>query len=224
MISEKNISTFLTILYFVFSGLVLFYVNQNLLYELVFKVSALLSLSFLYVTKSNRINFWYLLVLLFCIVSDSLLVYGNDFILEGTIFLLLSRIAYICIVRKALYCHPLKTIIKYSAPFFITFFIFFSLVYKKLGDLLYPSVVFGFLSIVMCLLSFLNYLDKNTSKSFYFFLGVFVLIIGDVLMTISHFIDEQQTYAYAIIYHTMYYGALFVICNSMIVEKTNRSV
>lgn len=217
---EKKISTLLTVCYVVSSLLVLLYVNQNLLYEFVFKVSSLVCLSFLYLIKSNRIHFWYLMVLLFSIVSDSLLVYGNDLILQGAIFLLLSRIAYIIIVKNTVYKHSLKIILKYSIPFLITFLIFFSLVYSKLGNLFYISLGFGFLSIVIGLLSFLDYLDKNTTKSFYFFLGIFMLIIGDVLMTISNFIEEKQTYI--IVYHILYYVALYIICSSMIVKKVNR--
>lgn len=219
---DRKLSVFLTVAYIVLSILVLFAIyDNNSSNEFIFKVFSLLTLTFLYLTNSNKINIWYLLVLIFSIISDSLLIFGSDFRLEGTICLLLNRVFYIMIVKDVVYQYSIKRLLSYSVPFFLTFFVIFYMVYDVLGDLFYPSLIFGLISVLIGVLSFINYLDVNKPKNLYFFLGIFIIIISDILMTVATFLDE--TMSYVIIYHILYYIARYIIYRAMVVDKINRS-
>lgn len=222
MKQERKISVFLTTAYIVLSVLVLFSIYyDNLTDEFIYKVFSLLSLSFLYLTNSHRINIWYVLILVFSIISDSLLIFGSDFRLEGTVCLLLNRVFYIMIVKNVLYKYSIKRLLSYSIPFFLMFFIVFYMVYDLLGDLFYPSLIFGLISVLLGLLSFLNYLDTTKRQNFYFFLGIFIIIVSDILMTVATFLDESMSYI--LIYHILYFIARYIIYKAMLVNKTNRS-
>lgn len=218
MISEKTLSVFFTVLYVVLSLLVLSSIYKNIpVHEFATKIFTLLSLSFFYLTNVKKINIWFVLVMVSCIISDSLLVYGTDFRLEGIIFLLLSRIFYIILLKDVIFQFSKKQLLFYSIPFFITFFLVFYAVSDLLDTLLYPSLIFGLTTVVVGLLSFLNYLYKFNLHSLYFFFGIFLVIISDILMTLSAFLGEKPIYV--VIYHVFYYVALYLICLAMIGKK-----
>lgn len=215
---DKNISLFLKVFYVLLAALALKAIyDVNLMNELFYKVFALLFLSFLYLTNSKKINIWYLLVLIFSIISDSLFVFGADFRLEGTIGLFLNRFFYIMIVKDVLQKYTLRRLFFYSFPFWATFIIIFYLVHDSLGDLFYPSLFFGIISVVMVLLSFLKYLENNRPKNLYYFLGVFLISVSDAIMVIANFLDEEITYI--LIYHLLYYIARYIIYRSMVVVR-----
>lgn len=112
-------------------------------------------------------------------------------------------------------------LLTYSIPFFLTFFVVFYMVYDVLGELFYPSLVFGVISVALGVLSFINYLDVNKPKNLYFFLGIFIIVISDILMTVATFLDE--TLSYILVYHILYFIARYIIYRAMVVEKINRS-
>lgn len=212
---EKKLAVFFKVSYILLVVLVLYSIyTENMMYELLYKFFALLFLTFLYLTSSKKINNWYLLILIVSIISDSVFVFGADYRLEGTIALFLNRIFYIMIVKDVLEHYSFKRLFNYSFPFWVTFALIFSLIYDSLGALLYPSLIFGVLSVLMLLFTYLKYLQNNKRQSLHFFLGVFLIAISDVIMVITNFLGENVIYI--VIYHTTYYIARYIIYSSMI--------
>lgn len=218
MNQEKAASIFFKVAYILLCILVLYSIyTGSLMYEFVFKVLSLLILSFLYLTNSRKINIWYLLVLIFSIISDSFLVFDTDFRLEGTVCLLLNRVFYIIILRDVVFQYPIKRTLCYSIPFLATFGLVFYMIHDFLGDLFYAGLLLGVLSVIMGTLAFLNYLDANRRQNLYFFLGIFIIIISDILMSISTFLGENINYI--IFYHSSYFVARYLVYKAMLISK-----
>lgn len=218
MNSEKKISIFLLIAYIIFTLLVLCSIYKDSLnFELTYKVLALISLAFLYLTNAGRINIWYLLVLASSIVSDALFVFQEDFRLEATILLLLNRIFYIMIIRHVITQFPTKRILSYFIPFIVTFSLIFYGLSDSLGNMFYPVLIFGFISSFLALLSFISFLNKQSNKNFYFFLGIIIILLSDIFMALTTYLNEKVSFIIA--YHLFYYVARYLIYKAMVIKK-----
>lgn len=89
------------ILYFIFSFTSLFFIDvQELAIEMVLKLCSTFFLCFYYLNNSKRINYWYLTLLLSSMASDSFLVFDAEFLLFGTLLIVLNRVLYIIILRE----------------------------------------------------------------------------------------------------------------------------
>ncbi|TYP98777.1 YhhN-like protein [Tenacibaculum adriaticum] len=209
---------FYTLLFILTSFLSLFFIDSgDVMIEMVIKLLSLISLSFLYLSRSKKINYWYLLVLLCSIVSDAFLVFDDAFLIIGTLFLLINRVLYIIIARRAFFETEHKTLLLYFLPFFAVFAIVFPQLKSYLGELSYTILIMGLLSTIMALFAFINYLNKMTIKNKFFFLGMLIITIADILIAFNKFIDYKLLYV--IFYTILYYIARYLICKAMIVEK-----
>lgn len=204
--------------YFVACFLSLFYIDKNFPFiEMVIKIVALLSLSFLYLTAARKINYWYLLVLLSSIASDSFLIFEDSFLQIGALLLLLNRILYIIISRRALFETDLKTLLGYLIPSFSMFLLVYVLMKPYLAEISYSFFMLGLTSAIMILFSFLNYLNKMNSKNKYFLYGILLIVTADILIAYNKFLDYNLIYV--IVYTSIYYLARYLICRAMILEK-----
>lgn len=221
MNSEKKLSTFLLVAYAIFALLTLYSIYIDVLtLELGYKVLTLMCLAFLYLTNSDKINIWYLLVLASSIISDALFVFQDDFRFEATVFLLLNRVFYIMIIKHVIFQFSTKRMLSYFIPFIITFSLVFYGLSTSLGKMFYPVLVFGFISCLLALLSFLSLLKKQTDKNFYFFLGVFIVLVSDIFMALTTYLNEKIIFI--IVYHIFYYIARYFIYKAMVINRPNR--
>ena len=98
-----------SIAYVVASILSLFFIDVDKpITELILKIFSLQFFSFLYLSSSQKINYWYLLILMSSVVSDALFIFEDDFLKGGVFLLLLNRVLYLIIARKAMYKTKLK--------------------------------------------------------------------------------------------------------------------
>ncbi|WP_373456517.1 lysoplasmalogenase family protein [uncultured Tenacibaculum sp.] len=215
--NKKNV-TFFTTLYFLASLLVLYVVTLgDLNFEFAVKLVTLLLLSFLYLETTPKVNYWYVVILLFSIVSDSLFVFEKHFYYEALFLLILNRFLYIIIIYHSILKHPLKTLLLYAIPFVFIFSMIYLILYEYVNDIQLFVFIMGVVSIALILFAFLNLLTKNNAKALYFFLGVLIFPIADVLTTISNYISPSPYYI--VIYHLMYYVARYLIFRSMVLRR-----
>ncbi|SNR16019.1 lysoplasmalogenase family protein [Tenacibaculum jejuense] len=216
-VNKKNV-TFFTILYTLASLLVLYVVTlEDLNFEFAVKLVALLSLSFLYLETTPKVNYWYVVILLFSIVSDSLFVFEENFYHEALFLLILNRFLYIIIIYHSILKYPLKTLLFYAVPFTFIFSMIYLILYEYVEEIQLLVFVMGLASICLVLFAFLNLLSKNNKKAFYFFLAALIFPIADVLTAISNYISPSPYFI--IVYHFMYYFARYLIYKSMILKK-----
>ncbi|WP_435260750.1 lysoplasmalogenase family protein [Tenacibaculum sp. nBUS_03] len=216
----KHITNKYSILYFLISLLSLFFIDNEAILELVLKLLSLTFLSFLYLSTSKKINYWYVLVLLSSIASDTSLIFDSDLLVVGTVLLIVNRILYIIISRRALYRTNLKTLTFYFVICLLVFVVIYILLKPYLQEISYIFISLGITSAIMILFAFLNYLNKMNTKNKLFLFGLFLIITGDILMAFNKFLDYRM--AYVITYSIIYYVARYLICESMIVNKLKK--
>lgn len=205
-------------IYFITCLLSLFFIDRGFQFaEMTIKVTALLSLSFLYLTVSKKINYWYLLLLLSSIASDTFLIFEDSFLLLGVLLLLLNRFLYIIISRRALKETDIKTLLLYLIPSLGMFIIFYVLMKPYLEEISSSFLLLGLTSATMILFSFLNYLNKMNARNKYFLLGILLIVVADILIAYNKYLDYNLVYV--IVYTSMYYLARYLICRAMILEK-----
>lgn len=215
----KNIN-FYSVAYFVACLVSLFFIDVNAsITEMIIKISALIFLSFLYLSSSKRINYFYLLVLMNSIASDTFLIFDDDFLTLGVILLLANRVLYIIISRRALFGLNPKTLLSYLLPSLLLFVIIYVLLKPYLEQISLSFLLIGISSAIVIGLSFMNFMNNMNKRNKLFFFGILLIVTADVLIAINKFLDYHL--AYVIIYTMMYYVARYFICESMI-EETNR--
>ncbi|WP_417800218.1 lysoplasmalogenase family protein [Tenacibaculum sp.] len=208
-----------SIAYIVASILSLFFIDVDKpITELIFKIFSLQFLSFLYLSSSQKINYWYLLILMSSVVSDALLIFEDDFIKGGVFFLLLNRVLYLIIARKAMHKTKLKTLLAYLIPGLILFLIISYLLRPYLKELSYSIFIICFLNATIVGITFFNFLNKMSKENLFFFLGIFLIITADFLIVYNKYVDYKLYYVIA--YTIVYYIARYLICVSMIKKKS----
>ncbi len=216
-IVNNKIPRFLKFLYIITSALVAYALAiENINLEFAIKLVALFSLSFLYLETTLKVNHWYVMILLFSIVSDSLFIF-DEFYYPALAFLILNRFLYIVIIRRTIFPYPPKVLLLYSIPFLLTFLMIYFLIYEYLLDIQFSAFILGVVSVFLVLFTYLNFLYKNNKRSKYFFLGTTLMPFADVLTAIANYIDSHLLYV--IIYHFMYYIARYYIYKAMIMNK-----
>lgn len=216
----KHITNKYSILYFLTSLLSMFFIDNDAILELVLKLLSLTFLSFLYLSTSKKINYWYVLVLLSSMASDTSLIFDSDLLVVGTVLLIVNRILYIIISRRALFITNLKTLTFYFVICLLVFVVIYILLKPYLQEISYIFISLGITSAIMILFAFLNYLNKMNTKNKLFLFGLFLIITGDILMAFNKFLDYRM--AYVITYTIIYYLARYLICESMIVNKLKK--
>ncbi|WP_158091338.1 lysoplasmalogenase family protein [Tenacibaculum holothuriorum] len=184
---------------------------------MILKIGALLSLSFLYLDQAKKINNWYLIILLSSIASDAFLIFDSNFLLIGSLLLLLNRILYIVITRRALFDTKTGTLLIYFIPCLLLFFIIYALLKPYVEQINISFILLGITSAVAILFSFLNYLNRMNKQNLFFLFGILLIVFSDVLSAYNKFLDYHLYYV--IIYTVMFYLARYLICRSMILQK-----
>ncbi len=196
----------------------LFFIDEGYgVLELGFKLTSIISLLFFYLTKTKRINVWYILILIFSCFYTFFLVYDVEFLALGTFLMIVNRAIYVIIAQQLMVKVNRKKLILYLLTFLIPVAVIFPQLKSHLKGLSYPILAIGLLSALMCSLAFANYLKKMNTQNKFFLLGLLLLVIADILITFNKFIDYK--FYYVIIYTSIYYLARYLICKAMIVEK-----
>lgn len=205
-------------LYIVFCICSLFFIDSNnLLFEAVFKLLAIISLSVYYIGTTKQLDKTYLLILFSSILSDVFLVFDNNFLLVGSLLLLSNRILYLIILKNKIIKIEFRSLLLYIIPFFVVFFLVIALVKYKTGQMFYLIFITGLLSTLMASLSFYNYVSNATRKNMLLFFGLILIIVADIVATFNQFISYQLFFA--ILSNAMYYVARYFICYSIIKKE-----
>ena len=139
------------------------------------------------------------------------------YLVIGTFLMLVNRILYSVIARRALLGGDYKKLIMFLFIFFIPILIIFPQLKSSLNELTYPILVIGILSAIMCTFSCVNYFNKMTASNKNYILAMFLFVIADVLMVYNQFI--MYKIYFVIIYTSIYYLARYLVCKAMIVYK-----
>lgn len=207
-----------SVVYFITCIISLLFIDNNeSIIEMILKILTIVLTSFLYLAYTTKINYWYLLLLMFCIVADALLIFDQDFLKGGILLLMFTRVIYLIILRKTIFKIKLKVVLPYLIPVFFAFFIMSYLLYTFIENMLLSIFMICLLNLIVIGVSFYQYLYNMTKDNLYFMLGIFLITIADFIIAFNKFLDYQLYYV--VLYTVMYYVARYLICIAMIKEK-----
>ncbi|WP_370642798.1 lysoplasmalogenase family protein [Tenacibaculum sp. Cn5-46] len=207
-----------SVAYFLACIVSLFFIDTgNSITEMIIKIFSLMFLSFLYLSSSKKINYFYLLILMNSIASDTFLIFDDAFMMLGIYLLLANRFLYIILSRRALFKTKPKMLLIYVIPSLLLFTTIFVLLKPYLQEISVSFILLGITSAIIIGLSFFNYLNEMNKRSKFFLFGVLLIVTADVLIAFNKFLDYNIIYV--IVYTTMYYVARYLICVSMIERK-----
>lgn len=186
---------------------------------MVIKVFSLMFLSFLYLSSSKKINYFYVFILMNSIASDAFLIFDDDFMMFGILLLLINRFLYIILARKALFNTSVKILLTYLIPSLLLFVTIFILLKPYIQEISLPFFLMGITSAIMIGLSFFNYLKTMNKKNMFFLFGILLIVIADILIAFNKFLDYHILLV--VVYTIMYYIARYLICLSMIDKKSS---
>ncbi|QXP73962.1 hypothetical protein H0I31_10845 [Tenacibaculum sp. AHE15PA] len=209
-----------SLVYFSACLLSLFFIDTDKsITEMVIKVFSLMFLSFLYLSSSKKINYFYVFILMNSIASDAFLIFDDDFMMFGILLLLINRFLYIILARKALFNTSVKILLTYLIPSLLLFITIFVLLKPYIQEISLPFFLMGITSAIMIGLSFFNYLKAMNKKNMFFLFGILLIVIADILIAFNKFLDYHILLV--IVYTIMYYIARYLICLSMIDKKSS---
>ena len=212
-----------SLVYFSACLLSLFFIDRDKsITEMIIKVFSLMFLSFLYLSSSKKINYFYVFILMNSIASDAFLIFDDDFMMFGILLLLTNRFLYIILARRALFNTSVKTLLTYLIPSLLLFVTIFILLKPYIQQISLSFFLMGITSAIMIGLSFFNYLKAMNKKNMFFLFGILLIVIADILIAFNKFLDYHITIV--IIYTIMYYVARYLICLSMIDKKSSRLI
>ncbi|WP_271405169.1 hypothetical protein [Tenacibaculum soleae] len=207
-----------TTIYFLACFVSLFFIDAGTsLEEMVVKILSLVFLAFLYISVSKDINYWYILILMCIIGSDSFFVFDPDFLTEGVILVLIERFLYFIILRKTLSKIKIVSLLTYMIPGILIFGTVLYIYLPYLKDMLGTLFIICFFNITLISIAYLNFLQKNDQKNLFFLLGIFMISGVDFLMVYNKYLDYN--FYYVIGYTLTYYTARYLICYSIIEER-----
>lgn len=209
-----------TTIYFLACFVSLFFIDAGTsLEEMVVKILSLVFLAFLYISVSKDINYWYILILMCIIGSDSFFVFDPDFLTEGVILVLIERFLYFIILRKTLSKIKIVSLLTYMIPGILIFGTVLYIYLPYLKDMLGTLFIICFFNITLISVAYLNFLQKNDQKNLFFLLGIFMISAVDFLLVYNKYLEYN--FYYVIAYTLVYYVSRYLICYS-IIEETYR--
>lgn len=189
-----NISRF-TILYLTISSIsiALQFIDFNLFLEFCIKIAPLLVIVFFYVRNTDFLDINYLLILTTLFLSEMLNLYGHMFYELMIYVKLASNCLFIWIISEILSKQFLKSILKYFLIYlFATIVIYFYIV-KEINNISIgiPITLLYLFTSLLGTLTFVNLIYKNSKKSLYYAIAIFIFSTSDVFSGIDFFIGKS---------------------------------
>ena len=204
--------------YFIACFISLFFIDVGTsLEEMVVKLTSLVFLAFLYISVSKKINYWYIVILMCSIGSDSFFIFDPDFLTEGLALVIVERVLYFIILRKTLSKIEMDSVKKYVIPGIFVFIMSSYLLSPYVENMLIAFFIICFLNLGLIGVAFFHLIQKNDRQNLQFFLGVFFIGAADFLQAFNKYLEYSLFLV--ITYTVIYYIARYFICVAIIDKK-----
>lgn len=189
---------------------------------LVSKPFIILSLLYLYSISEIKLNKWYVFALVFSFFGDILLLFSGElFFMGGLVSFLMAHFLFIKIVISRIKeVNFLKALFS-AIPFLAVFgFLIFTLK-DSLHEMLAPVIIYGLTISTFGAVSFLDFLNSKSKKSFLMLFGAVIFMISDSLLAINKFYNPAHILeAFVMITYVL---AQYLIFRSMILDTEKSS-
>lgn len=181
-LKENNHFKWLRIIYFtlLLGELAGLYLNSRTI-ELIFKPSVMLVLIVYYTLLVVKVNYWYFLALLLTLVFDTIHIYNKIefFFVAGIMIAPFIDLYYICYLTKK----NKKLISSILIVSFIFILIGGFLIYifsDNFTNVIIPIVLKQASILILCSISFVNYLRKNSKRNLWLFISFILIFLADI--------------------------------------------
>lgn len=194
-------------------------ITQNMTIRYIFKPLLLVSLTAYYLAATKQLNRLYVVALLLCLAGDVFLMFkGSQNFILGLVSFLLGHVFYIIILAKKSGHIITKTFVKAAIPFLIVFAALISILFKSLGGMLVPVIIYGVTICSMGTFALYYYLKSKNIASLLFFVGSSFFIFSDSLLAVNKFLTPKHFLAISVM--ITYIIAQYLICEAMLKDET----
>lgn len=188
----------------------------------IFKPLIIFSLLFLYVFSLPKRIKWYVIALEFSFFGDVLLLFSGElFFMGGLVSFLMAHFLFIKIVisriKEVNFLKGLFSAIPFLAVFGLLIFIF----KDSLNEMLWPVIIYGLTIATFGAVSFFDFLNTKSKKSFLMLFGAIVFMLSDSLLAINKFYNPAHIFEVFVM--ITYVLAQYLIYLSMILETEKSS-
>ena len=177
-----------------------------------------ISLVIVYLTSVNKVNLGYTTALFFSFWGDLFLLFKAEFFLFGLVFFLIAQVLFIKVSISFLIKKSFTKTVLSSIPFLIVLGSVVYVINERLGEMLFPIIVYGIVICSFGTITLLNYLQEKSTENLWLFLGAVFFILSDSLFVIHKFYDINEVYRVSIT--ITYILAQYLICKAMIAKST----
>lgn len=180
----------------------------------------MISLFWYYYVNAKVLNPYFIFGLAFSFLGDVLLLgKGEIYFILGLLFFLTAHVFYIIMVLKYLKKVELRQLIIASTPYLLVFVILLATLYKGLGTMRIPVIVYAITISVFGTVSIILYLQNRSKSRLILVVGVFIFIISDAVLALNLFYEKQSFYPLLIM--ITYVFAQYLICRFALLTNRN---
>ena len=194
---------------------------ENSLLQTICKPLIVPTLILWYMSKTGKVNKWYVTALIFSFVGDVLLLDKTNFFILGIAAFLITQVIYIFIFSRGLGKTHWRKKITSIIPFLLFYSVLIAVLAPNLNDLLIPVMVYGIAISIFGMVALLNYLADKSSLNMTLLQGAILFIVSDSMIALNKFHEEQAFYPVTIM--LTYIMAQYLIATYML-QSESRSL
>lgn len=146
-----------------------------------------------YIRRSNKINVYFLIALLFCWIANLFFIENTwNYILFGVACFLIYRILVIIIVLKKVKMPDLLPLFLGSIPFVFIYASVAIFTFSTIGDSLYLFLIQGIFTIFLGGLSLVNYMLTSNKANRILFISTFLFAINQFVFILRFYYEEAN--------------------------------
>jgi len=146
-----------------------------------------------YIRRSNKINAYYLIALLFCWIANLFFINNTwNYILLGVTCFLIYRILVIIIVLKKVKMPDLLPLFLGSIPFVFIYASVAIFTFNIIGDSLYLFLIQGIFTIFLGGLSLVNYMLNSNKTNKILFVSALLFVINQFVFILRFYYEEAN--------------------------------
>lgn len=146
-----------------------------------------------YIRRSNKINAYYLIALLFCWIANLFFIDNTwNYILLGVACFLIYRILVIIIVLKKVKMPDLLPLFLGSIPFVFIYASVAIFTFNIIGDSLYLFLIQGIFTIFLGGLSLVNYMLNSNKTNKILFVSALLFVINQFVFILRFYYEEAN--------------------------------
>ena len=171
----------------------------------------MITLFWYYYVNAKILNKLFIAGIAFSFLGDVLLLgKGEIYFILGLLFFLIAHLFYIIMVVKNLRKVVFSKLTVASIPYLLIFIMLLSILYKGLGVMKIPVIVYAMTISVLGTVSLLLYLQNKNKTSLTLVVGVLIFIASDAVLALNLFYEKQSFYPLLIM--ITYVMAQYLIC------------